>query len=57
MGAHDMQQPMTVTRGYFVRAEQMNDFIDYLFDVEKVDTYSEVWERFEKWQEQKRSAG
>lgn len=48
-----MQQPMEVTRGYFVRAEQINDFIDYLFDVEKLDNYEEVFKRFEKWHNNK----
>lgn len=47
-----MQQPMTVTKGYFIRSEQMNDFIDYLFDVEQIGDYEELWAEFEKWQDQ-----
>lgn len=53
MGQYDMQQPKEVTVGYFLRAEQLNDFIDYLFDVEQVDNYEEVWKRFEEWEEKK----
>ena len=52
MGAYDMQQPREVTAGYFIRAEQMNDFIDYLFDIEQIGDYEELWNRFEQWEEQ-----
>lgn len=47
---NDFNQPREVTKGYFVQAEELKDFIDYLFDIEQIDDYDEVWERFKKWE-------
>lgn len=48
---NDGIQPREVTNQYFADAEQLKDFIDYLFDIEKVGDYNEMWKRFERYEE------
>lgn len=48
---NDALQPKEVSQGYFSDAEQLKDFIDYLFDVEEVGDYDELFNRFLKWEE------
>ncbi len=47
----DRTQPREVSAGYFIDAEEMKDFIDYLFDVEEIGDYNELWKRFKEYEE------
>lgn len=46
----DCLQPKDVTNGYFEQAEELKDFVDYLFDIEKVANYDEAYNRFLEWE-------
>jgi hypothetical protein len=45
------EQPIQITQGYFEDAEDLKDFVDYLFDVEKIGVYEELYNKFQKYQE------
>lgn len=47
----DMRQPYETTKGYFIGCEKMKDFVDYLFDVENIGDYNELYEKFLQWEE------
>lgn len=51
----DSLQPKTVSNGYFAQAEQLKDFIDYLFDIKKIGNYNELWNEFLEWDEEEDS--
>ena len=44
-------QPREVKNSYFAEAEELKDFIDYLFDIEQVGDYKVLFERFKVWEE------
>lgn len=52
MTPNDFLQPMEVTKGYFADAEMMKDFIDYLFDVEQIGGYDELFSKFKNWEKE-----
>lgn len=47
MGANE---PKQVTQGYYADAEELKDFVDYLFDIEEVGDYEKLWQKFKDWE-------
>lgn len=48
MKPNDALQPREVSNGYFWQAEELKDFIDYLFDVEEIGDYEDLFNKFKK---------